>query len=171
MKFKKVTVLFTAACFVASFAVAQNDASGVQENNYKMADIPNKQESNSKELKKTINDSYDQFTQYIKDNKPAKLAETLYTKDAKFYPPNGRMVKGTKGLTKAFKSSIDAGIVIEPEAQEVEVFRKHAYEYGIATVYKKDGKKIRDERYVCIWKNVDGEWKIYRDLVQGIKMK
>jgi ketosteroid isomerase-like protein len=171
MKFKKVTVLFTAACFVAGFAVAQNDATLVQNNNYNMANFANKKANSSKELKRTINDSYDQFKQYIKDGKPAKLAETLYTKDAKFYPPNGRMVKGTEGITKAFKSTIDAGIVIEPEAREVEIYGSHAYEYGIATVYKRDGKKIRDERYVCIWKNVDGEWKIYRDLVQGIKMK
>jgi ketosteroid isomerase-like protein len=127
--------------------------------------------NNSEQLKKTINESYKQFTQYIKDDEPAKLAETLYTKNAKFYPPNGGMVEGTKGVTRAFKGLIGAGLVIEPEAKEVEIFGNHAYEYGIGTVYNKEGKKIRQERYVCIWKNVDGEWKIYRDLVQGIPIE
>jgi ketosteroid isomerase-like protein len=129
------------------------------------------QTNNSEKLKETINENYDQFTQFIKDNKPAKLAATLYTEDAKFYPPNGMMVQGTEGVTKAFKGMIGSGIVIEPVAQEVEIFGNHAYEYGIGTVYNNEGKKTRKERYVCIWKNVDGEWKIYRDIVQGVELK
>lgn len=129
------------------------------------------QANNSEKLRQTINDNYEQFTQFIKDNKPGELAETLYTKDAKFYPPNGGMVEGTEGVTKAFKGLIGAGLVIEPEAQEVVIFGNYAYEYGIGTVYNKDGKKIREERYVCIWKNIGGDWKIYRDLVQGVQIQ
>ena len=131
----------------------------------------NAQSASSSELKKTINDKYEQFTQFIKDNKPAELAENLYTKDAKFYPPNGMMVQGTEGVTKAFQGMIGAGLVIAPESREVEIFGNHAYEYGIGTVYNKKGEKIRNERYVCIWKNVDGDWKIYRDIVQGVEIK
>lgn len=129
------------------------------------------QTNDSEELKKTINDKYKQFTQFITENKPAELATTLYTEDAKFYPPNGIFVQGRKGVTKAFKGMIGAGLVIKPEAQEVEIFGNHAYEYGIGTVYNEDGKEIRKERYVCIWKKVDDDWKIYRDIVQGIEMK
>ncbi|NBC66131.1 MAG: DUF4440 domain-containing protein [Bacteroidetes bacterium] len=129
------------------------------------------QSMSSEELKETINNNYKQFTQFIKNNEPGELAETLYTNDAKFYPPNGGMVEGTVGVTKAFEGLIGAGLVIEPEAQEVEIFGEHAYEYGIGSVYNKSGEKIRDERYVCIWKNVDGTWKIYRDLVQGIAIE
>lgn len=129
------------------------------------------QTNSSDELKKMINEKYDQFTQLIKDNKPAELAKTLYTEDAIFYPPNGAMVQGTKGVTKAFQGMIGAGLVIEPESKEVEIFGNHAYEYGVGTVYNKEGKQIRKERYVCIWKNVDGDWKIYRDLVQGVEVK
>lgn len=81
------------------------------------------------------------------------------------------MVEGTVGVTKAFEGLIGAGLVIEPEAQEVEIFGDHAYEYGIGTVYNKAGDKIREERYVCIWKNINGTWKIYRDLVQGIAIE
>ena len=129
------------------------------------------QTMSSEELKGTINDNYKQFTQFIKNNEPRELAETLYTNDAKFYPPNGGMVEGTEGVTKAFEGLIAAGLVIEPEPQEVEIFGNHAYEYGIGTVYNQSGEKIREERYVCIWKNVGGTWKIYRDLVQGIAIE
>lgn len=129
------------------------------------------QSMSSEELKETINDNYKQFTQFIKSNEPGELAETLYTNDAKFYPPNGGMVEGTEGVTMAFEGLIGAGLIIEPEAQEVEIFGDHAYEYGIGSVYNKSGEKIREERYVCIWKNVDGTWKIYRDLVQGIAIE
>jgi len=131
----------------------------------------NCQELNSEELKSTINESYAQFTEYIKDNKPGELATSLYTEDAKFYPPNGGMVEGTVGVTKAFEGMIAAGLVIEPEAREVEIFGEHAYEYGIGSVYDKEGNKIREERYVCIWKNIGGTWKIYRDIVQGIAIE
>lgn len=106
----------------------------------------------------------------MKDNKPAELAETIYTKDTKFYPPNGVLVEGTKGVAKAFKGLIGEGLVIEPEAKEVEIYGDHAYEYGIGTIYNKDGQEVRKSRYFCIWKNVYNEWKIHRDFVQGIKI-
>jgi ketosteroid isomerase-like protein len=95
----------------------------------------------------------------------------MYTNDAKFYPPNGMMVEGTEGITKAFEGMIDAGLIIEPKAQEVEIFGAHAYEYGIGSVYNREGEKLREERYVCVWKHVEGDWKIYRDLVQGVEIK
>lgn len=129
------------------------------------------QTNSSEDLKKTINDTYGQLTQYMKDNKPAELAKTLYTKDAKFYPPNGMVVEGTKGVTKAFTGLIGEGLIIDPEAQEVEIYGNHAYEYGIGTIYNKDGQVVRKSRYVCIWKNVNNEWKIHRDFVQGIEIK
>ena len=131
----------------------------------------NAQSMSSEELKMVINDNYGQFIQYIKDNKPAELATSLYTDDAKFYPPNGGMVEGIEGVTQAFEGLIGAGLIIEPEAQEVEIFGNHAYEYGIGTVSDKKDNKIRQERYVCIWENVDGTWKIYRDLVQGMAIE
>lgn len=112
--------------------------------------IGHAQTNSSEELKETINASYSQFTQFIKDNKPAELAETLYTNDYKFYPPNGGMVEGTEGVTKAFEALIGAELIIEPEAQEVEIFGDYAYEYGIGTVYNEDGNEIRKERYVCV---------------------
>lgn len=73
-----------------------------------------KENISSEELRKTINKNYSQFTQFIKDNKPAELAETLYTEDSKFYPPNGGVVEGTEGVTAAFEGMIGAGLVIEP---------------------------------------------------------
>lgn len=131
----------------------------------------NEQKISSDELKTVINEKYIRFAQFIKDRNPEELASSLYTKDAKFYPPNGGMVEGKEGVTKAFEGLINAGLIIEPEAQEVEIFGDHAYEYGIGSVYDRDGQKIREERYVCIWKRVDGEWKIYRDLVQGLALE
>jgi ketosteroid isomerase-like protein len=129
------------------------------------------QTNNPDELKNTINENYENFTQFIEDKEPAKLAETLYTEDAKFYTPNGMKAEGTEDITNAFKGMIGAGLIIEPEAQEVEIFGKHAYEYGIGSVYNREGKKIREERYVCIWKNLNNEWKIYRDIVQGVELR
>lgn len=46
-----------------------------------------------------------------------------------------------------------------------------AYEYGIGTVFNREGEEIRKERHVCIWKNIDDNWKIYRDIVQGVQMQ
>jgi hypothetical protein len=50
MKIKKVTALFAAAIFAASFSVAQNDATVEQNNNYNMADV---EQTGSNEAKLT----------------------------------------------------------------------------------------------------------------------
>ncbi len=124
----------------------------------------------SDELKQTINDHYRQFAQFLNDGKPSQLAETHYTEDAKFYPPNGGVVEGKEGIMKVFEGMVSAGLVIAPEAHEVEVFGDHAYEYGVGIIYKGE-EQISQQRYICIWKNIDGQWKIYRDFVKGIEMQ
>lgn len=37
------------------------------------------------------------------------------------------MVEGKVGVTKAIEGLIGAGLIIKPEAQEVEIFGNHAY--------------------------------------------
>lgn len=129
------------------------------------------QTNNSSEaLKKTINENYTQLTQFIKDGNPSAIANNFYTKNAKFYPPNGGVAEGREAIEKAFGGLIQAGLIIEPKAEEVENYGEAVYEYGIATLYNKEGEKLGQERYICIWKNIDGEWKIYRDFVKGKKM-
>jgi ketosteroid isomerase-like protein len=120
---------------------------------------------------KTINENYALLTQYIKDGDPAAIASNFYTKDAKFFPPTGGVVEGREAIAKAFGGLIQAGLVIAPKAVEVENYGEAIYEYGIATLYNKEGEELGKERYIVIWKMEDGRWKMYRDFVKGQKMK
>jgi|GEM_PF-4415338 len=127
--------------------------------------------NSSESLKKTINENYAQLTQFIKDGNPSAIANNFYTKNAKFYPPNGGVAEGREAIGKAFGGLIQAGLIIEPKAEEVERYGEAAYEYGIATLYNKEGKELGKERYIVIWKMEDGQWKMYRDFVKGQKIK
>lgn len=121
-------------------------------------------------LKQSINSSYKKLTQAIKDGDAAKIASQFYTEDAKFYPPNGGVAEGRMQIEQAFGGLINAGLVVSPEAQEVERLGDAVYEYGIATLHNKEGKMLGKERYIVIWKKEGDSWKMYRDFVKGIQI-
>lgn len=127
--------------------------------------------SSSDELKQSINETYTQLTQLLKSGKVDEIARRFYTEDAKFFPPTGGVAEGPEAIGKAFGGLVQAGLVVVPEAQEVESSGDMAYEYGIGTLYNEDGKVVQKERYIVVWKKEGTQWKMYRDFVKGLPMK
>lgn len=125
----------------------------------------------SDEFKLEINKAYKGFTRYLEEGKPIELVEEYYTKDAKFFPPHGGVAEGHEAIGAAFKGMVEAGVIVVPQAIEVEDYGHHIYEYGVATLYNKKGETLAKERYVVIWKLVDGKWRIHRDFVKGRAME
>jgi uncharacterized protein (TIGR02246 family) len=89
----------------------------------------------------------------------------LYTDDATMLPPNGETVRGRAAIEKLFQAMIAAGIKQATlTAQEVEAHRDTATEVGAYSVKDAAGKELDRGKYVVIWKQVKGEWKLHRDI-------
>ena len=95
----------------------------------------------------------------------AGVIATAYTTDAEAYPPNSGAVKGRPALQKLWQSVLDSGIAaIELKTIEVDSQGTMAYEVGTYAMKTKDGKVADHGKYCVVWKQVNGQWLLHRDI-------
>jgi len=99
----------------------------------------------------------------------AKALAALYAPDAMLLPPNAEPVKGRKSIEEFWAGFIE-GVKGKLEIQEVlvpEVLVQGdlAYSLGRFTILDVDGEVVDRGKYVGIWKRGDGQWLLYRDIL------
>jgi uncharacterized protein (TIGR02246 family) len=105
-----------------------------------------------------------QFSAALSQGDAAKIA-SLYSSAAQLFPPNGDIVQGREGIQKAWQGVVDSGVAgATLTTMEVEAGGGVAYEVGRYEMTDKSGKAIDHGKYITIWKNESGAWKIHRDI-------
>jgi ketosteroid isomerase-like protein len=94
----------------------------------------------------------------------AELA-SLYTKNGKLLPPNSDFVSGMESIRVFWQGALDMGIKgAKLETVEVEGQENGAYEVGNYVLSGAQGEVMDRGKYVVIWKNQRGKWKLHRDI-------
>lgn len=89
----------------------------------------------------------------------------LYTKTAKFLPPNAPLLKGQKAITAYWQSAFDAGVKgVALKSQEVEKIGTTAIEVGTYTLSGEGGGALDRGKYLVVWKKEGRDWKLHRDI-------
>jgi uncharacterized protein (TIGR02246 family) len=88
----------------------------------------------------------------------------LYTTDAIVMPPDGPFVKGREDIQQFWGSAIQQ-MGLKDVKKNILTFDDvgdTAYEVGEAALTLASGGATA--KYVVIWKNVDGQWRLHRDI-------
>ena len=89
----------------------------------------------------------------------------LYTATAMIFPPNAPAVTGTQGIAAFWKAGMTPnGPALKLTTSEVATHGDMAHETGTYTITASDGKVVEKGKYVVIWKNEGGQWKLHRDI-------
>lgn len=90
----------------------------------------------------------------------------LYTEDAVLLPPGSEPVEGRAAIQAYWQEVYDAmpGVKTDLETIEHEVFDGVTIERGSYVNTDPDGAHLDHGKFVAIWTNVDGEWRIARDI-------
>ena len=89
----------------------------------------------------------------------------LYTESGQILPPNSDFVTGKQALQAEFQASMDMGIkAIKLETIEAEGYDDTAYEVGRVTLEGEEGQVLDQCKYIIIWKQEAGQWKLHRDI-------
>ena len=95
----------------------------------------------------------------------------LYTGDAKLLPPDSQMMDGTDAIRSFWQGAMDMGVKEATlETVEVESRDDLAYEIGRYTlvIQSKVGESTTAKgKYVVVWKNRDGGWRLHVDIWNG----
>ncbi len=125
--------------------------------------------TNSTDVRKAIVAADETFTSTFSRGDAAGIAD-LYTKDAKFLPPNSDFVAGKKAIQATFQAFMDMGIkAVKLEAIEVEGYGDTASEVGRYTLEGKGGQVLDRGKFIVIWKQEAGQWKLHRDIINTSK--
>ncbi|MCI0495208.1 DUF4440 domain-containing protein [candidate division KSB1 bacterium] len=88
-----------------------------------------------------------------------------YTAEGQLLPGNSDFITGTQAIQNFWQGVMNMGIKsARLETIEVEGMGKTAYEIGKYQLFA-DGNQMADQgKYIVIWKQVEGKWKLHRDI-------
>ena len=90
----------------------------------------------------------------------------LYTENGQFLPPNSDFVTGKQAIQATFQAFMDMGIkAIKLETIEVEGYGDTASEVGKYTLEGEGGQVLDQGKFIVIWKQEAGQWKLHRDII------
>jgi len=126
-------------------------------------------QSNSTDVQGFITTANEKFMAVFSRGDTAGLA-TLYTENGQLMPTNSDFVTGREAIREFWQVSIDRGVrAMKLETVEVDGHGHTAIEVGRYTVLG-EGERILDNgKYIVIWKQVDGQWKLHRDIFNSSK--
>ncbi|MDT8307553.1 MAG: SgcJ/EcaC family oxidoreductase [Anaerolineae bacterium] len=106
----------------------------------------------------------DKFMATFKAGDAAGMA-TLYTEDGQVMPPNSDFVRGHEALQGFWQAIMDMGVKDATlDIVEVEDLGDTAIEVSTYTMQGEGGQVIDEGKYIVVWKQDDGQWKMYRDI-------
>ena len=98
-------------------------------------------------------------------NKDAAAVAATYSSDGNAFPPNASIIKGRAAIQKMWQDVMNSGIAsIALATSEVESAGNIAYESGTYELKTQDGKVADKGKYCVVWKKVDGQWMLHRDI-------
>ncbi len=104
------------------------------------------------------------FMAAFKSGDAAALANA-YTSDAILAPPHSDFVRGAEQIQTFWKNVIAMGLRdVKLETAEVEAHGDLAIETGLYTLLTPDGATADRGKYLVVWKNEHGTWKLRRDI-------
>ena len=94
----------------------------------------------------------------------------LYTEDGQLLPPNADFMIGRKAIQAFWQGAMDAGIAsAKIEILEVEGHGDTAIEVSTFSLHAQDGTELDAGKFIVVWKRVEEEWKLHRDIFNSSK--
>ncbi len=93
----------------------------------------------------------------------------LYTENGLFLPSDSDFVRGKQAIQATLQAYMDQGIkAIKLETIEVESYGEAASEVGRYTLEGESGQVLGQGKFLVIWKQEAGQWKLHRDMVNSM---
>jgi uncharacterized protein (TIGR02246 family) len=126
-------------------------------------------QSGSKEVRDAIVAADGKFMTAF-DKGDAAGVTALYTEGGQLLPPNAGFVKGREAIQAFWQGAMDAGIAsAKIETLEVEGHGDTAIEVGQYKLHAQDGQELDAGKFIVIWKQEGGQWKLHRDIFNSSK--
>jgi uncharacterized protein (TIGR02246 family) len=97
--------------------------------------------------------------------KDATALSQMYTDDALLMPPGSQEVRGREEIRQAWEGILQLGIAsARLQMADLMVAGDLLIETGRATVFGAGGAELDEGKYLVVWKQDGGTWKLHRDI-------
>lgn len=116
-----------------------------------------------KDMKATIMAENEKFMNTFAKN--VANMSSHYTSDATLMPPSSEPIQGSAAISAYWKGGQESGVKrAKLETVEAEMAGSQVIETGRYTLYGANDVKLDAGKYVVIWKQEGGQWKLHRDI-------
>ncbi len=119
---------------------------------------------NSSEVRSVIEKNSGMMQKAMAEGDYDKLG-SFFAEDVMFKMSGQETLNGREAVTAAHKPMAEQNMKLVINTDEVLDFGDYAHEIGSYEIHTKEGQKVDHGKYSTLWKNVNGDWKIYRDFV------
>ena len=118
----------------------------------------------STEIRDAIAAANENFMATFKGGDGASMA-ALYTENGQVLPPNSDFVTSKQAIQGFWQAIFDMGIKeVKLKIVEAEGHGDTAIEVGRYTLKDEGGQVLGKGKYIVIWKQEEGQWKLHRDI-------
>jgi uncharacterized protein (TIGR02246 family) len=116
------------------------------------------------EVSQVIRAGNEKFMSHFRQADAAGLAR-LYTEQGQVLPPQSDFVIGRAAIEAFWQSVMGMGVKgARLETLETTACGETAYEVGKYTLLGEGGQTLDSGKYVVIWRQEAGQWKLHRDI-------
>ena len=118
----------------------------------------------SQDVRTAIEAANEKFVAAFNSGDAAGVA-ALYTEQGQLLPPNSDVLTGHQAIQGFWQAVMDMGIKkASLEVVETEDFGETATEVSKYTLFDQAGQELDQGKYIIIWKQEGGEWRLHRDI-------
>ncbi|OUR94792.1 hypothetical protein A9Q87_03095 [Flavobacteriales bacterium 34_180_T64] len=89
----------------------------------------------------------------------------LYTEKGRLFPSNSPVIEGQEAIGQFWNAVFGMGIDNATlTTVHVESFENTAIEEGAYRLFDANSNQLDEGKYIIIWKNIDGQWRLDRDI-------
>lgn len=115
-------------------------------------------------LEDTIKQRMDEVGSILTSRDTERISQ-LYTENGQLMPPASETITGRDEAAAFWLNVTDSGVeTVDIETMEVEEHDALAIRTGRATLHDASGTTLDDVKFIEVWKQEDGEWRIHRDI-------
>ena len=118
----------------------------------------------SVDIREVIAEANNDFMATFGRGDAAGMAD-LYTDDGQVLPPNSDFVTGKEAIQSFWQALMDMGFKeAKMDIVELEERGNLAFEVSKYTLKGEEGQVLDQGKYIVIWKQEGGQWKLHRDI-------
>lgn len=92
---------------------------------------------------------------------------TFFAEDASMKLTGTEPFTGRKAIAEAHKPMTENGMQLKIASGELFYNEEYATETGSYKIFTEDGQEVDYGNFMTLWKNTDGTWQIYRDVISS----